>query len=61
MPTAFARPRFLTRFIQFNWHSTLASATAPDHMYCPRSRQRPSSGNRPYTETGVCYTPLCSQ
>ncbi|KAJ7885956.1 hypothetical protein B0H14DRAFT_3128034 [Mycena olivaceomarginata] len=28
----------------------LASATAPDHMSCTRSRERISSGNRPYTE-----------
>ncbi|KAJ7885471.1 hypothetical protein B0H14DRAFT_1345654 [Mycena olivaceomarginata] len=32
----------------------LASATAPDHMSCTRSRERISSGNRPYTEPAFC-------
>ncbi|KAJ7909915.1 hypothetical protein B0H13DRAFT_620476 [Mycena leptocephala] len=35
IPTAFAPSKLFTRFIQFNWHSTLASATAPGQYVLP--------------------------
>ncbi|KAJ7474675.1 hypothetical protein B0H11DRAFT_2282211 [Mycena galericulata] len=35
IPTAFAPSKLFTRFIQFNWHSTLASATALGQYVLP--------------------------
>ncbi|KAJ7879755.1 hypothetical protein B0H14DRAFT_3858329 [Mycena olivaceomarginata] len=52
MPTALA-PSKIFHEVHLIQLALNASATAPDHMYCPRSRQRTSSGSRPYAEIGL--------
>lgn len=61
MPTALAPSKLFHEIHPVQLARNATRATALGHMYYPRSRKCTSNGNRPYTESGVWYTPLCGQ